>query len=143
MGLNLLVKVKTAVFGNDNRVEWKNYELNDSGNRISIVKEGAGYFMPEIDNDSPLYFPSWKKFILFGERTYTRVYFVNNKAKKCYDFKRGELSLPDLEAIDTSIASTQLNKIGSPIQDIPWQIWAILASTVLNLLFVLNMSGVL
>ena len=112
-------KVKTAVFGNDNIVEWKRYELNDSGNRLSIVKEGAGYFMPEIDNDSPLYFPSWKKFILFGERTYTKVYFVNNKAKKCYDFKRGEMSLPDLEAIDTSIASTQLNKIGSPVQDLP------------------------
>ena len=138
-----MTKVKTAVFGNDNCVEWKDYELNESGNRISIVKEGAGYFMPEIDNDSPLYFPSWKKWIFFGERTYKKVYFVNNKAKKCYDFKRGELSLPDLEQIDTSIASTQLNKIGSPVQDLPWQLWAILASTLLNLLFILNMSGVL
>jgi len=136
-------KVKTAVFGNDNVVEWKHYELNESGNRISIVKEGAGYFMPEIDNDSPLYFPSWKKFIIFGERTYTKVYFVNNKAKKCYDFKRGEMSLPDLEQIDESIASTQLRKIGSPAQDTPWQLWAILASTVLNLLFIIQMSGVL
>lgn len=136
-------KVKVAVFGNDNIVEWKNYELNDSGDRISIVKEGAGYFMPEIDNDSPLYLPSLKKFILFGERTYKRVYFVNNKAKKCYDFKRGVLSMPDLKQIDTSIASTQLNKIGSPVQDTPWQLWAILGSVLLNLLLVLNMSGVL
>jgi len=136
-------KVKVAVFGNDNIVVWKNYELNDSGDRISIVKEGAGYFMPEIDNDSPLYLPSLKKFILFGERTYKRVYFVNNKAKKCYDFKRGVLSMPDLEQIDTSIASTQLNKIGSPVQDTPWQLWAILGSVLLNLLLVLNMSGVL
>jgi len=136
-------KVKVAVFGNDNIVAWKNYELNDSGDRISIVKEGAGYFMPEIDNDSPLYLPSLKKFILFGERTYKRVYFVNNKAKKCYDFKRGVLSMPDLEQIDTSIASTQLNKIGSPVQDTPWQLWAILGSVLLNLLLVLNMSGVL
>ena len=136
-------KVKVAVFGNDNIVAWKNYELNDSGDRISIVKEGAGYFMPEIDNDSPLYLPSLKKFILFGERTYKKVYFVNNKAKKCYDFKRGVLSMPDLEQIDTSIASTQLNKIGSPVQDTPWQLWAILGSVLLNLLLVLNMSGVL
>jgi len=136
-------KVKVAVFGNDNIVAWKNYELNDSGDRISIVKEGAGYFMPEIDNDSPLYLPSLKKFILFGERTYKRVYFVNNKAKKCYDFKRGVLSMPDLKQIDTSIASTQLNKIGSPVQDTPWQLWAILGSVLLNLLLVLNMSGVL
>ena len=136
-------KVKVAVFGNDNCVEWKDYEINESGNRLTIVKEGAGYFMPEIDNDSPLYFPSWKKFFLFGERTYKKVYFVNNKAKKCYDFKRGVLSMPDLEQIDTSIASTQLNKIGSPVQDTPWQLWAILASVLLNLLLVLNMSGVL
>ena len=138
-----MVKVKTAVFGNDNRVEWKNYELNDSGNRISIVKEGAGYFMPEIDNDSPLYFPSWKKFLLFGERTYKRVYFVNNKAKKCYDFKRGEMSLPDLEAIDTSIASTQLNKIGSPVENIPWQLWATMMFSLLGFFLALVGSGVL
>ena len=136
-------KVKVAVFGNDNCVEWKDYEINESGNRLTIVKEGAGYFMPEIDNDCPLYFPSWKKFILFGERTYKKVYFVNNKAKKCYDFKRGVLSMPDLVQIDTSIASTQLNKIGSPVQDLPWQLWAILASVLLNLLLVLNMSGVI
>ena len=136
-------KVKVAVFGNDNCVEWKDYEINESGNRLTIVKEGAGYFMPEIDNDSPLYFPYWRKFFFFGERTYKKVYFVNNKAKKCYDFKRGVLSMPDLEQIDTSIASTQLNKIGSPVQDTPWQLWAILASVLLNLLLVLNMSGVL
>jgi len=136
-------KVKTAVFGNDNIVEWKYYELNDSGDRLSIVKEGAGYFMPEIDNNSPLYFPSWKKFILFGERTYTKVYFVNNKAKKCYDFKKGEMFLPDLEQIDTSIASTQLNKIGSPVQDIPWQLWASFIISILTFLLVFGMSGVL
>ena len=136
-------KVNVAVFDYDNIVEWKKYELNESGNRISIVKEGAGYFMPEIDNDSPLYFPLWKKFLLFGERTYKKVYFVNNKAKKCYDFKTGTISLPDLDQIDRSIASTQLNKIGSPAQDTPWQLWVILISTVLNLLFMLNISGVL
>jgi len=136
-------KVKTAVFGNDNIVEWKHYELNDSGDRLSIVKEGAGYFMPKIDNDSPLYFPSWKKFILFGERTYTKVYFVNNKAKKCYDFKKGEISLPDLEQIDASIASTQLNKIGSPEKDLPWQLWASFIISLLTFLLVLGMSGVL
>ena len=138
-----MAKVKTAVFGNDNIVEWKNYELNESGNRISIVKEGAGYFMPEIDNDSPLYFPSWKKFILFGERTYKRVYFVNNKAKKCYDFKKGEMSLPDLEQIDNSIASTQLNKIGSPVEDIPWQLWATMMFSLLGFFLALVGSGVL
>lgn len=137
------VKVKTAVFGNDNCVEWKDYELNESGDRITIVKEGAGYFMPEIDNDSPLYFPSWKKFILFGERTYKKVYFVNNKAKKCYDFKRGVLSMPDLEQIDTSIAATQLNKIGSPVQETPWQLWASFIISLLTFLLVLGMSGVL
>ena len=138
-----MVKVKVAVFGNDNCVEWKDYELNESGNRITIVKEGAGYFMPEIDNDSPLYFPSWKKWILSGERTYKKVYFVNNKAKKCYDFKRGVLSMPDLEQIDTSIASTQLNKIGSPVQDIPWQLWVAGIFSILNFFLALSMSGVL
>ena len=138
-----MVKVKTAVFGNDNCVEWKDYEINESGNRLTIVKEGAGYFMPEIDNDSPLYFPSWKKWVLCGERTYKKVYFVNNKAKKCYDFKRGVLSMPDLEQIDTSIASTQLNKIGSPVQEIPWQLWVAGIFSILNFFLALSMSGVL
>ena len=137
-----MTKVKTAVFGNDNCVEWKDYELNDSGDRITIVKEGAGYFMPEIDNDSPLYFPSWKKWIFFGERTYKKVYFVNNKAKKCYDFKRGVLSMPDLEQIDTSIASTQLNKIGSPVQELPWQLWAAMIFSFLGFFLALVGTGV-
>lgn len=136
-------KVNVAVFGNDNVVEWKKYELNEAGDRISIVKEGAGYFMPEIDNDSPLYFPSWKKYFLFGERQYKKVYFVNNKAKKCYDFKRGEMSLPDLEQIDISIGSTQLNKIGNPDNNIPWQLNLILLVVLIIAMLIIGTSGVL
>jgi len=136
-------KVNVAVFGNDNIVEWKKYELNEAGDKISIVKEGAGYFMPEIDNDSPLYFPSWKKYLLFGERQYKKVYFVNNKAKKCYDFKRGEISLPDLEQIDNSIGSTQLNKIGNPDNGIPWQLNALLLLAIIITMLILGTSGVL
>ena len=127
-------KVNVAVFGNDNVVEWKKYELNEAGDRISIVKEGAGYFMPKITNDSPLYFPRTKKYLLFGERQYKKVYFVNQKAKECFNFKTGVMSLPDLEQIERSIASTQLNQIGRPEINNPWQLNVLLLVTVVLLL---------
>lgn len=115
-------KIRVCVFDNDHRVTEKDYELSEAGDRINIVAGGAGYFMPEIDNDSFLEFPSWKKFILFGERTYKRKYFVNNRAKKCYNFKTGEISHPDLEGLKRALANDQLGKIGTEKESSPWQL---------------------
>jgi hypothetical protein len=135
-------KVKVFVFDNDHRVEEKEYELNEAGDKIAIVKEGAGYFMPEIDNDSFLEFPSWKKYLLVGERTYKRRYFVNNRGKKCYNFKTGEISLPDIEGLKKAIANDQLAKLGSEETKTPWQVNLILLLSLLMFIILANISGV-
>jgi len=135
-------KVKVCVFDNDHRVEEKQYELSEAGDKISIVKEGAGYFMPEIDNDSFLEFKSWKKWLLFGERTYVRKYFVNNRAKKCFNFKTGEISQPDIEGLKKAIANDQLAKIGTEEQKTPWQLNILLVLSFLSILILAQIAGV-
>lgn len=115
-------KVKTAIFGKDLRVELKKHELSATGNKISIVPEGAGYFMPEIGPTTFLDWPSWKKFIFFGPRTYVRVFFVEKKGAKCVDFgEGGKVYGPDQEQVDKAIGSTLLHKVGKPEKEgISW-----------------------
>ena len=137
-------KVKCAIFGNDLRVELKNYEVSGNGNRISIVPEGAGYFMPEIGPTTFLDWPIRKKFFLFGPKIYKRIFFTIKKGSKCVDFLTGVVYGPDQEAVKKSNLNLLVTKVGQDTnQGIPWYIWAILISTLLNLLLVLQMSGVL
>ena len=133
-------KVKTAIFGKDLRVVLKNYELNASGNKISIVPEGAGYFMPAIGPTNFLDWPSHKRYLLFGPRTYKRIFFALKKASKCVDFgpEAGIIYGPDEEQIKTAIGSTLLPKIGKPDEDTPMIQWLMLILLVLILLSVLG-----
>lgn len=135
-------KVDVAVFDRDNIVEWKEYKLNESGTKISIVPEGAGYFMPEIDNDSALYFPRFKKYFFFGERSYKKVYFVNNKAKKCFNFKTGEISLPDPEVVKSAVGVALAGRIGQDVnKGTPWYVWFLVAINTLAFFLLLNLGG--
>ena len=139
-------KVKTAIFGKDLRVELKNHELSASGNKINIVSGGEGYFMPEIGPTNFLDWPSYKRYLLFGPRTYKRIFFALKKGAKCVDFgtDNGIVYGPDEEALKRANLNLLATKIGKDTnQGIPWYIWAILISTLLNLLLVLQMSGVL
>lgn len=86
----MTAKVKTAIFGSDLRVELKDHELSAKGNKISIVPEGAGYFCPEIGPTNFLDWPSTKRYLLFGPRTYKRIFFAKKKASKCVDFGKDE-----------------------------------------------------
>ena len=138
-----MVKVKTAIFGNDLIVKLKDYEISGNGNRISIVPEGAGYFMPEIGPTTFLDWPTRKRFLLFGRMTYKRVYFSIKKGSRCVDFLTGVVYGPDEEAKKKSNLNLLATKIGKDTdQGTPWYIWAILVSTFLNLFLVLQMSGV-
>ena len=137
-------KVITAVFGNDLRVELKNYEISNNGNRISIVPEGAGYFMPEIGPTTFLDWPIRKKYLLFGSPVYKRVYFTIKKGSKCVDFLTGVVYGPDVEALKTSNLNLLATKIGKDTdQGVPWYVWVILIPSLLSFLMLLNMSGVL
>jgi len=135
-------KIKTAIFGKDLRVKLENHKLNASGNKISIIPEGAGYFMPEIGPTTFLDWPSHKKFLFFGPRTYKRVFFVEKKGAKCIDFGLGGILYgPDLEQLKKANMVLLAEKIGQDAQKgTPWYVWAILG---LNLLIFLNIIGVI
>ena len=138
-------KVKTAIFGKDLRVELKDHALSASGDKISIVTEGAGYFMPEIGPTSFLDWPSFKRYILFGPRTYKRIFFALKKGAKCVDFGKdeGHVYGPDQEQIDKAVGSTMLNQLGKVKQDMTWWNWAVLVFSFLSFLILLVTSGVL
>lgn len=123
-------KVTTAVFDNDLRCKIGKYEVSEDGTKIRIKSGGEAHFMPTFDNDSFLEFPSWKKYLFFGERTYKRVYIVMNKAKECVNFRTDSWDGPDLEQLKNSIAATSLDKLGQPQPHFPsWMIYLILGLT--------------
>lgn len=122
-------KVNTAVFGKDLRVEMKNYPISANGNKINIVSAGDGYFMPEIGPTNFLDFPSWKRYYLFGPRTYKRVFFARKKASKCVDFgtDEGIVYGPDSEQLKKANMALLATKIGQDAnKETPWYIWFIL-----------------
>ena len=137
-------KVKTAIFGNDLRVELKDYEVSKSGNKISITPEGTGYFMPEIGPTTFLDWPIRKRFLLFGPTVYKRIFFTIKKGSKCVDFLTGVVYGPDEEALKQSNLNLLATKIGKDAnQGIPWYIWAILIPSLISFMLLLQMSGVL
>ena len=151
-----MAKVKTAVFGKDQRVKLKDHELSASGNKISIVTGGEGYFMPEIGPTTFLDWPIRKKYLLFGPDVYKRVFFAVKKGSRCVDFSKTianydaktQLGVvvygPDEEALKKSNLNLLATRIGKDTnQGIPWYIWAIIISSFLNLFLMFNMSGVL
>jgi len=137
-------KVKTAIFGNDLCVELKDYPLSKSGNKIDIVNSGEGYFMPEIGPTTFLDWPSHKRYLFLGPRTYKRYFFSIKKGSRCVDFLTGAVYGPDEEALKKSNLNLLATKIGKDTnQGTPWQLWAILISSLISMLVLLNMSGVL
>ena len=120
-------KVKCAIFGNDLCVELKNYEISGNGNRISIVPEGAGYFMPEIGPTTFLDWPIRKRFFLFGPTIYKRIYFTIKKGSKCVDFLTGVVYGPDQEAVKKSNLNLLVTKVGQDTnQGTPWYILSLI-----------------
>lgn len=153
---NLGKKVKTAIFGKDQRVQLKDYELSASGNKINIVNGGEGYFMPEIGPTTFLDWPIRKKYLFFGPDVYTRVFFSLRRGFRCVDFARkitifdketqsGAIVYgPDEEQLKAANANLLATKIGKDTNpDVPWYIWPILIFSLLSFFLLLSMSGVL
>lgn len=125
-------KLKVAIYDNDYKIrKLKNYDISQDGNRISIVNSGAGKFMPTFDNTSFLEFPSWRKWLLFGERSYKRLYIVKNKGEKCVNFSTGEATGPSTEDQDQAVGALIATKLSTEGITIPWY---------LTLLIVLNLG---
>lgn len=138
-------KVKTAVFGKDLRVKFENHKLNATGHKISIVKEGAGYFMPEIGPTTFLDMPLRKKYLFFGPVSYERVYFTEKKGSKCVDFgEGGKVYGPDPEQVKKANMALLAGKIGQDSnKGIPWYIWGMLGLNVVSFLLLLQLAGVI
>jgi len=149
-------KVKLAVFDKDQTVKLERHEISNNGNRISIVPEGAGYFMPEIGPTKFLYWPIRKRYFLFGERNYERVYFALKKGTSCLDFAKKiayydeETALgvvvygPDVEQVKRANLNLLAEKIGVDNNPkTPWYVWPILIFSLLSFFLLLNISGVL
>jgi hypothetical protein len=139
-------KVKTAIFGKDLRVELKDYPLSKSGNKIDIVDSGEGYFMPEIGPTNFLDWPSFKRYLFFGPRTYKRIFFALKKASRCVDFGKDESIVygPDQEQLKKSNLNLLVTKVGKDVnQGTPWYIWIILIFSMLSFFLLLSISGVI
>ena len=134
-------KVITAVFGKDLRIHLKKRELSTTGNKIKIVPAGEGYFMPEIGPTTFLDWPSRKKFILFGPRSYKRVYFAQKLASKCVDFGKDivEIHPPDREQLKRANLSLLAEKVGQDTQKgTPWYIWALILLQLLAIIILVQ-----
>lgn len=94
-------KVTLATYGQDLKVELKEYPLNEKETAIEITKSGKAYWQPKIGPTKFLDFPALKKFLLFGPRRYKRVYIAPKMGKSCIDFSLKE---PAPEGIDTKVA---------------------------------------
>ena len=150
---NLGKKVKTAIFGNDQRVKLKDYELSASGNKINITKGGEGYFMPEIGPTTFLDWPIRKRFLFFGSPVYKRVFFALKKGARCVDFAKriadydAETKLgvvvygPDEEQLKASNLNLLATKIGKDA-DQGTPLWAIIV-IIIVMISLLAQLGVL
>ena len=138
-------KVNVLIFDNDLRArKLKKYEISNDGTQIRIVSGGEGHFMPTFDSNSFLDLPSWKKYLIYGERTYKRVYFVKNKGEKCVNFFTGLAFGPSREQLKRANLALLAEKIGADSnKGTPWYIWAILAFSFLSFFLLLQISGVI
>lgn len=128
-------KVNLAIIDTDLMIRTlKKYPLSSNGRQIVVVNGGENHFMPKITNTSYLEFPTKKKYLIFGKRMYKKIYFSMNKAKKCIDFKSGEVGMPSPEQLKVAIASTMLGKIGQDKPEITWINYVTLGLVVLLLL---------
>ncbi len=132
-------KVEVAIFDNDLRCRTiQKYEISNDGEQIRIKSGGEGHFMPKFDNDSFIEMPRRKRYFLFGEMLYRRLYFVKKKGNKCVNFQTGESFGPSAEQLKQAIGSTLLPKIGQGKQETPLILWLLLAGIVFSILIQLG-----
>lgn len=136
-------RVEVAIFDNDQKIRtMKKYDVSENGVQIRIKSGGEGHFMPKFDSTSFLDFPSWKRYIFFGPRTWKRLYFVKNKGEKCVDFSTGETYGPSPEEMKKAISATLLGKIGQGKLEIPWYLTVLLLLNTIFLVAVMKVLGV-
>lgn len=98
--------------------------------------------MPRFDNTSFLEFPSWKKYLLFGERSHKRLYIVKNGAEKCVNFFTGEAVGPSIEEKKKANLGALANRLGQDTGlKIPWYFSVPLVAVLIFQLWILSLLG--
>lgn len=136
--------IRVAIYDNDYKIrEIKKYKIAQDGDRISIVNSGAGKFMPYFDNSSYLLFPSWKKWLFFGPRSYKELYVVKNGAESCVNFYTGRAVGPSIEEKKKANLGALANNLsqGAGLK-IPWHITVILVLLFGCQLIIMKVLGV-
>lgn len=124
---NMEKKVKVALFDKDLKVEVKKYPLTSDGSRIDITQGGKGHFKPAIASTTHLDIPRPK--IRGGG--HERVYFVMKWAKKCVDFKTGEVEGPDPDQVMQAARAQILKSKAEEAQSVHWSVWLTIGMLVL------------
>lgn len=138
-------KVEVAVFDEDLKIrKLKKFDVSENGAQIRIVSGGEGHFMPRFDSSSFLEFPSWKKYLLFGPRSWKRLYFVRNKGEKCVNFKTETTYGPNPEQLKRANLQLLAEKIGADSnKGIPWYSWLTLLFSLVSFILLLKVAGVI
>lgn len=127
-------KVKLAIFDIDGKASVKSYPVSDSGDRIKVVKGGENHFMPKFDHTSFIEFPKpWYK----GAGT-ERVYFARKGSSECVNFATEAIGGPDPELVKIAAGATMLKDLGKEKIEMTWQSWAVLATNIIILLYVMG-----
>jgi len=130
-------KLELAIIDEDLKARTvKKYPVSDSGYQIKVKKGGEAHFMPKFDNDSFIDLP--RKLFFPFKTGWRRIYFAKKGAKKCVNFKTGEVHGPDPERVMEAAGSTMLKDLGKEKQETSMFMWIQLALTVIILLKVLG-----
>ena len=113
------------------------FPVSESGDKIHVKQGGKEHFKPTFDNDSYIEFPK-RAFPAFWQIRWERVYFARKLAKKCVNFRTGELAGPSPEFVEEMATKIMLDKLNKQKQEMSWQIWAILAISIFTLLQVMG-----
>ena len=136
-------KIKLFIIDKDLRIRSSgSHEVGD-GDKIRIKSGGTENWNPTLTETTFIEKKGWKKYLLFGNRNWKREYYVIRKGKKCIDFKTGDVPTPDSEQLKQANLSLLAREIGSEKEKgVPWYMWAILGSCLVNLWMLLQISGV-
>ena len=137
-------KIDLFIIDKDLRVrEHGKFEVGD-GDKIRYKSGGTENWNPTLTETSFIEKKGWKKYLLFGPRNWKREYYVMRKGAGCIDFKTEHVPTPDSEALKKANLSLLAKEVGSSaVKTIPWQTWAILLLTVLNVILSLRVAGVI
>lgn len=112
-------KVKLAVYDKDLKARiYKKFPVTDDGAKIQVKRGGKANFNPEFDNDSFIEFPK-RSFPRVWRKTWDRVYFAPNAAKKCVNFRTLTVLEPDPSLVLKAAGTEMLRNLGKEKAETP------------------------